>query len=453
MSRRLVVVGGDAGGMSCAAMVKRRDPDLEVIAFERGEYTSYSQCGIPYFVGGTISEAHDLVLREADEHRKRGIDVRLGWEVTEIDLDARRVHARRVEDGEEITEGFDTLMYATGAEAVIPDIPGAREATEPLKTIAAAERFRRGLARSHDRSRAVVVGGGYIGLEVAEALAHRGNEVVLLEAGPQLFPTLDPDMAEHVQRAAEDAGIEVRLGVEVEAVEHEDGIPRAVITGDGSIEARHVLLAVGQRPAVGLAREAGLAVGDTGALAVDEHQRAGDGIWAAGDCVESWHRLLQRQVNIALGTHANKQGRVAAVDMTGGEARFPGVIGTAISRICTAEVARTGLTEREAHDAGIAYATATVETETRASYWPTSEPMWIKLLAEPGSGRLLGGQIVGGASAGKRIDVLATAIWTGMAADELAWTDLSYAPPFSGTFDPVQIAARAVAKEAGSDRS
>jgi NADPH-dependent 2,4-dienoyl-CoA reductase/sulfur reductase-like enzyme len=199
---------------------------------------------------------------------------------------------------------------------------------------------------------------------------------------------------------------------------------------------------------VAVARAAGLQLGDSGALRVDDHQRCPghDGVYAAGDCAESHHRVLDRAVNIQLGTHANKQGRIAGVNATGGDARFPGVIGTAVSKICRYEVGRTGVGEAEAQDAGIAVVSATIEDRTRARYYPGAGPIWVKLVAEPGSGRLLGGQIVGVEGAAKRIDVLATAVWAGLAVDELALLDLSYAPPFSGVYDPVLIAAHATAK-------
>jgi NADPH-dependent 2,4-dienoyl-CoA reductase/sulfur reductase-like enzyme len=233
-----------------------------------------------------------------------------------------------------------------------------------------------------------------------------------------------------------------------EIVLDEAGKPRCVRTTDGELPARHVVMATGVRPDVELAREAGLEVGETGALVTDDEQRCAgaDGVFAAGDCVESWHRVLRRPMNVQLGTHANKQGRIAGANATGGDVAFPGVIGTAVSRICRYEVARTGIGEREAADAGIEVVAATIKDRTRAHYFPGAGPIWVKLVCEPGSGRLLGGQIVGVEGAAKRIDVLATCVWSGMAVAELELLDLSYAPPFSGVYDPLLIAARAAAR-------
>jgi NADPH-dependent 2,4-dienoyl-CoA reductase/sulfur reductase-like enzyme len=438
---RLAIVGGDAAGMSAATNALRTDPDLDVVAFERGAYTSYSACGIPYYVGGLIDDLDALVARSPEQHRRNGIDVRTEAEVVTIDLDRREL---TLAGGAH--EPFDKLVVATGARAVAPPIPGA-EATEPARTLEAAERLSAQVGRGgHD---AVVVGAGYIGLEMAEALVRRGLHVALVERGDEVFPVLDADMGAHVRDAAEALGIEVHTATSVEEVLlDDDGRPRGVRTTGGELPARHVVLATGVRPDVELAQAAGLPTGPTGALAVDDTQRCdgADGVWAAGDCVESHHRLLDRAVNVQLGTHANKQGRIAGVNAAGGSLAFPGVIGTAISRLCRREVALTGLTEAQAAEAGFDAVCDMVETSSRAGYFPGNGPVWVKLVVERGTGRLLGAQIVGEETAGKRIDTLAMAVWTGMAVDELQWVDLGYAPPVSGVLDPVLVAARVAAR-------
>ncbi|MEA2285844.1 MAG: hypothetical protein QOJ21_1887, partial [Solirubrobacteraceae bacterium] len=353
---------------------------------------------------------------------------------------------RDLQAREERTEGFDQLVLATGAEAVAPPIPGA-EATEPVRTIDAAERFRRAVSGAGES--AVVIGGGYIGLEMAEALVQRGVHTTLVEAEPQVMGTLDADMAAHVQDAAEGVGVRVMTATAVEEVIRDSaGEPCAVRADGETIPADHVVIATGIRPAVGLAEAAGLELGDSGAVKVDDHQRCPghDGVFAAGDCAESWHRVLDRAVNVQLGTHANKQGRVAGANATGGDLAFPGVVGTAVSRLCRYEVARTGISEREAAGAGIDAVAATIKDRTRAGYFPGAGPIWVKLVCEPGTGRLLGGQIVGVEGAAKRIDVLATCVWAQMHVAEIEQLDLSYAPPYSGVYDPVLGAARAAAK-------
>jgi NADPH-dependent 2,4-dienoyl-CoA reductase/sulfur reductase-like enzyme len=336
MARRLAIVGGDAAGMSAASAARRRDPDLEVVAFERGPYTSYSACGIPYYLGGLFDDSDRLVSRSPEEHRARGITVHTRTEVTGIDLAARRLTVLDHQSGDERTEGFDQLVVATGAEAVAPPVPGA-DATEPVRTVDAAERFRAALQRGGKHHHIVVIGGGYIGIEMAEALVQRDIPTTLIEAMPQVMSPLDADMAAHVQDAAEGLGIRVLVGTKVEEVLRDDeGAPRAVRAAGETIDADHVVMAAGVKPAVALAEGAGIDLGPSGAVAVDDHQRCpgNDGVYAAGDCAESWHRLLHKPVNVQLGTHANKQGRIAGVNATGGDVAFPGVIGTAVSRLC-----------------------------------------------------------------------------------------------------------------------
>ena len=447
MTDRLIVIGGDAAGMSAAATARRRDPELQIVAIERGAHTSYSACGIPYLVGGLFDDLDRLVSRSPEEFRQTGIDVRTRCEVTAIDLERRTVTVRDLDRQSDGEEGFDQLVYATGAVAVAPPVPGA-DACEPVRTLHQAERFRARLERAGSHH-AVVIGASYVGLEMAEAMVLRGLDVVLVERSTQVMSTLDAEMAAHVQEAAEGVGIRVMLSTALEEVRHDsEGRARSVLTSEGELPADHVVLATGVKPTTDLAEAAGLEVGPSGALRVDDRQRCPgvDGVFAAGDCVESRHRILERPVNVQLGTHANKQGRIAGVNATGGDIAFPGVIGTAVSKICHYEVARTGISECEATDAGIDVVSVTVKDRTRAGYYPGSGPIWVKLVAEPVTGRLLGGQIVGVEGAAKRIDVLAVAVWAGVRVGELELFDLSYAPPFSGVYDPLLVAARQTAK-------
>ncbi len=445
MPERLAIIGGDAAGMSAASVARRRNPELEIVAFERGPYTSYSACGIPYFIGGVFEDADRLISRSPEEHRANGIAVHARTDVTAIDLERRVLTVRDRSAQREREEPFDQLVVATGGEAIPPPVPGA-EAVEPTRTVDAAERFRASLERGGQR--AVVIGAGYIGLELAEALVDRGLAVTVVEKADQVFGTLDPEMAAHVQDGAEAHGIRFVLSTAVEEVlVDEAGRPKGVRTSHGELPADHVVMGTGARPSVALAAAAGLEVGETGALRVDDHQRCPgrDGVFAAGDCAESLHRVLGRPANVQLGTHANKQGKIAGTNATGGDARFPGVIGTAVSRVCKYEVGRTGLTEAEARAAGFDVAVAEVKDRTRAGYFPGAGPIFVKLVAEAGTGRLLGGQIVGVQGSAKRIDVLATCVWTEMAVDELVLLDLSYAPPLSPVYDPLLVAARAAA--------
>ncbi len=445
MSQRLVVVGGDAAGMSAASQAKKRQPDLTVVAFERGRATSYSACGIPYWISGAVSNEADLIARTPEQHRAAGIDVRMRAEVTAIDVARRLVRWHDLEGGLEGTEPFDHLVYATGSVPLRPDVPGIDAlGVHGVQVLDDGVALRRELESGRVR-RVVVVGGGYIGLEIAEACRVRGLEVTVVDRSATPVGTFDPDVGELISDAVRGMGIALVLSEEVTAVEvGPDRRARAVITASGrELPADLVVLGLGVRPNVQLAKEAGIPLGLSGGVAVDRRMRTQiEGVWAAGDCVESQHRLSGQRVVVALGTHANKQGRVAGINIGGGYATFPGVIGTAITKVCDLEVARTGLSSKEAEAAGYAFVTAAVDSTTKAGYFPGSRPIRVKMIAERRTGRLLGAQIVGREAAAKRIDALAICIWNEMTVDEILSLDLAYAPPFSPVWDPVLIAAR-----------
>ncbi len=296
--------------------------------------------------------------------------------------------------------------------------------------------------------RAVIVGGGYIGLEMAEAFILRGLQVSLVTRGAEVMETLDPDMGALVSQTLIDVGVELYRGETLTGFEVRNGRAVAVVTDRRTLPADIVVLGMGVRPNASLAGEAGIPLGVKGAIEVDARmQTRVEGIWAAGDCAASMHIVTGQPFYVALGTVANKQGLVAGTNIAGGEAVFPGVAGTAVSKICKYEVARTGLHEGDLRAAGIDYAAAVIDSRTRAGYYPGAGKITVKLLAEKGNGRLLGGQIVGREGAAKRIDVLAAALFTGMTVEDLIFLDLSYAPPFSPVWDPVQTAARQLVKE------
>ncbi len=444
MTQRLVVIGGDAAGMSAASQARRlRHPDdLEIVAIERGAWTSYSACGIPYYVGGMVDPLDELVIREPDAFRAKDIQVRMHTEATELDLGRRRV----LLDDEQWLD-FDLVMIGTGARPLRPDVPGLdAPGVHGVATLADAQRIRTEVLERAPR-RAVVLGGGYIGVEMADMLLRRGIQVTVVLADPLPLALLDEDMGERVCAAMSAMGIEVVTCAPVRAVETgEDGRVRRVLTESSMHPADIVVLGLGVRPDAGLAAAAGLPVGDSGGLRVDDRQRCAEGVWAAGDCTEATHRLTGKPIAIALGTHANRQGRVAGTNIGGGDARFAGVLGTAVTVVGETEIGRTGLSLREIEQAGLDADTTTLESTTRAGYFPGAESIVTKLLHERVTGRLLGAQIVGGRGSAKRIDVLATALWNEMTVSDLADVDLSYAPPFSPTLDPVSITARKAAR-------
>ena len=441
-----MVIGGDAAGMSAASQARRlRGPrDLAIVAFDQGNYLSYSACGIPYFVGGVVEELDRLVVRTPEQFAtKQDIDARIRHKVTEIDLDKGAVKITDVDEGTEAWEGFDQLLVATGATPRRPPLPHAD--AEGIFGVQVLDDGRAIFETMRERRprRAAVIGGGYIGLEMAEAFQMRGLDVAVVEAGSHPMPSLDDEIADLIADAMQGMGIAFHGSEPVEAFEVEDGWVSGVVTSRRTIPADIVVLGLGVAPNVALAEAADIPIGPSGAIAVDRRMRTGaEGVWAAGDCAEKFHRVSRSPVSIALGTHANKEGRVAGINLGGGYASFPGVIGTAVSKLCDTEVGRTGLNEDEAGAAGFSFITAIVDSTTRAGYYPETQPIKTKLLAERSSGRLLGAQIVGKEGAAKRIDVLATAIWNEMSVDEFLNLDLSYAPPFSPVWDPVLIAAR-----------
>ena len=444
---KLVVVGADAAGMSAASQARKRRgaDDLQIVVFERGHFTSYSACGIPYWIGGSVQDRDALIARDPAAFRAAGIDVRMRHEVVAIDLDKHEVTARDLDGRREVHEGFDQLVYATGAVPLAPEWARIRDGgVFGVQTLDDGAAIHDWLDRAPRPRRAVVVGGGYIGVEMAEALVIRGLEVTLLEKSAQPMSTVDPDMGERVADAIREEGIAVRTNAHVQGLDTENGRIRAVVTPDGTLPADIVVLGLGVRPNTALAEASGIPLGVTGGVRTDLRMRVAglDGVWAAGDCVQTVHLISGQPVYVPLGTHANKQGRVAGINIGGGYATFPGVIGTAATKVCNLEVARTGLTEKEAAEAGYAFVTSSVESTSRAGYYPGAAAMTIKLIAEKRTGLLLGAQIVGRTEAAKRIDALAIAIWNRMTVEEMTSLDLSYAPPYSPVWDPVLIAAR-----------
>jgi NADPH-dependent 2,4-dienoyl-CoA reductase/sulfur reductase-like enzyme len=439
-----VVVGGDAAGMSAASQARRRrsPADLAITAYERSSWVSYSACGEPYHIAGHVDPLEALVARTPEQFAEMDIGVHIRHEVTAIDTASRTVTVRSRDDGAVFDETYDQLLIATGATAVRPPITGRDLAgVHELRTLDDAAALRAIADEGPDS--VIVVGGGYIGLETAEAFHERGWTVTVVSAHPGVLERgLDPDLGMEVADAMRRRGIEVVTQTRVRCILGTDRVEGVEIE-DEMKPAKAVVLGLGSRPEVELAEAAGIPLGPTGAIAVDATQRTSvDGVWAAGDCAEVMHRVTGRPANIHLGTVANKTGRVAGINLGGGDAAFPGALGTAITRVCDTEVASVGLRRTEALEAGFDAVEGTATGTTTAGYMPEALPMTIRAVAERGTGRLLGAQIVGGEGAGKRIDVFATAIWNHMTASDLEWVDLSYAPPFSGTWDLVAIAAR-----------
>jgi len=441
---KCLIIGGDAAGMSAAMQIRRRQPTWEVTVLERSNFTSFAACGIPYLIAGDVGELDDLVVVSPQVFRSdRGVDVRTEWEAVRLDLDARTVLAQTPSGDEEL--GYDRLLLATGAEPVQPPWPGAElEGVSSLRTLVDAERILRQLQAPTER--VVIIGAGYVGLEMAEAFRRRGLSVTVVEKQMGVMGGSEATVNELVQRELTTHGVDLRIGMTVEGFEGEGSRLRAVVTDHGAIKADLALVALGVRPGSTLARAAGIELGASNAIRVDDHQRTStEGVVAAGDCAEVWHRVLEQPTYIPLALGANRQGRVAGTNMAGGDDRFPGIVGSAVMRVFDLVIGRCGVDEQAAERAGIVVGNAEASAGSRAHYMPGNDEVWVKITYREDDHRLIGSILAGHDQClGKRCDILATAITAGMTVEAVADLDLSYSPPFAPVWDPVlQVANKA----------
>ncbi|NLE47369.1 MAG: FAD-dependent oxidoreductase [Sandaracinaceae bacterium] len=451
---RVVVIGGVAAGMSAASQAKRRMPGAEVIVIERGPFISYGACGMPYNLEDPSREMEDLVVLTPEVARKkRGIDVRTKSEVLAIDTERKRVRYR--EDGSEVEEElhYDRLIIATGARPVVPPFPGTdlpgvfllRELDDGI----AIKRF----VAEKNVKKAIIVGGGYIGLEMADGLRGRGVEVHIIEMRDRVAAGFSAKPAELAAEELERHGVGLSLETRVEAIESSADHRLRVKTDKGDFEGDMVLLSIGIRPNRELAEAAGIAIGETGAIAVDEMQRTNiQDVFAAGDCAEARHRVTNAPTYIPLGPTANKQGKIAGANAVGAGERFAGIVGTAAFKVFDIELARTGLSLEEAERAGLSAFESSSEHGTRGHGYPGGGRLHTTLIVERGTGRLLGAQLAGDEGAAGRVNVYAAALASGATVGEIASYDLAYAPPFAPVYDPILIAATVAQKDLARQR-
>lgn len=436
---RLVVVGGGAAGMSAASVAKRREPSLDVVVLEAGDHISFSACGIPYWIGGTVEGSSErLVVRSAKEARERGLEVRMRTRAVDVDPDAHEITVE-TEEGTEMLE-YGTLCLAPGVEAVNPFDP--LDGVHTIRHLDDGIRLRDALA-ADPPEHACVVGGGFVGVEMAEAFVEQGWSTTLVHSRETLLNDIvAPSLGETVNERVRAAGVDLVLGQRAEELEGRDQV-EAVRTGEERVEADLVLLAIGARPRNDLAKQAGCELGPAGAVTVDDGMRTGvPDVFACGDCVAFEHRITGEPTFLPLALHANRSGRIAGENVVGGDERFPGVLGTAATKFEDLEVAATGLDVEQARETGFEPATETITSVTRAGYFPGSSEVDVRLVVDQGSQRVLGAQLVGGPGTAKRVDTVAAAIWMGATASDLEAMDLAYAPPFGPTWDPVAIAGR-----------
>jgi NADPH-dependent 2,4-dienoyl-CoA reductase/sulfur reductase-like enzyme/rhodanese-related sulfurtransferase len=447
--KRLVVVGGVAGGASAAARARRLCEHCEIIVFERGPHVSFANCGLPYFVGGEIAQQDSLLVQTPTSLKARFIlDVRINTEVLSIDRQTRRVKVREM-SGTEYEENYDALILSTGASPLKPPIPGIDRPNHfTVRNIPDVEKIM-AWSKGCQQCRAVVVGGGYIGLEMAEQLRHRDFNVTVVEALPQVMTPLDPEMAAWLHAELRTNGVALHLDDPVAAFEPPTGSEPArasivVLKSGRRLPADSVILGLGVKPEIGLARAAGLDIGERGGVRVNEHLQTSDPqIWAVGDAIEVRDFVTGQWSLIPLAGPANRQGRIAADNIFGRPSRYEGTLGTAILRLFNLTAGVTGANEKTLKRLGRAYRALHLHPNSHAGYYPGAEPIALKILFAPDTGKLLGAQAIGHDGVDKRIDVLATALKAGMTVHDLAGLELAYAPPFGSAKDPVNLAGMA----------
>lgn len=446
-AQKIVIVGGVAGGASCAARARRLNEDAEIVVFERGPFVSFANCGLPYHVGGDIADRRKLILQTPESFlAKHRLDVRVDHEVLSIDRAAQSVMVRNAKTGAEFAESYDALVLSMGAAPLRPPIPGIdRPGHFTLRNIPDMDAII-GWIDTKKARRAVVLGGGYIGLEMAEQLRHRGLEVALVDIAPQVLAPIDPEMAAILHEEMRAHGIDLHLGVgaakfdEPRADEHAMAA-MVELTNGKRLPADIVILGLGVKPEVGIARAAGLEIGARGGIRVDDRLRTSDAaIYAVGDAVEVRDTNTGEWALIPLAGPANRQGRIVADQLNGIDSRYAGTQGTAILRLFDLAAGCTGANEKTLKRLGRPYRAVHLHPGSHAGYFPGAKPIAIKLLFDPADGRVLGAQAVGEDGVDKRIDVLATAIKARLTVDDLAELELAYAPPFGSAKDPINLA-------------
>ena len=439
MGKHLIIVGGGAGGASAAAEAKRNDPELNVTVLQSGKFIAYASCPTPYYIGDIIKDENRLVARTPEEFLKRGVEVQLDTEVVNINCNASVVETR-----DNLMLPYDYLVIGTGTTLFVPDIPGRDlPGVYSLKNLEDAIQIKAWL-RERNAKKVVIIGGGFIGLEMSEALHAAGISTTIIHKDPLPANRWDRELSSVMLEELQSHGVEFIGNAQAKAIEKSSGDSLKVITEAGEWQGDMVLLAVGVRPNAALAKAAGLTIGKTGAIAVNFAQQTSvENIYAAGDCCESWNRVSRRWVNIPLGDIANKQGRVAGRNIGGKPLTFDGIVGAQSFRLFNLECAATGLSEKEALAAGF----VPISNITWGSAMAPSMGMkkiGLKLTADKSSGKLLGAQAVGVAGAVGRINALSVALWTGLTLDEIGYLDLAYAPPFSAAWDIIHNAAQAL---------
>ncbi len=442
---KVIIIGGVAAGMSAASKLKRLKEDTEIIVYEKGSDLSYGACGMPYFISDVIKEEASLIARTKDEFLKRGINVYTQHEVIKVDTDQKQLSIKDLENNTIIYDTYDKLIIATGASAIRLPVEGKTlKGIHTLKTLEDARSLKQRL-QDETVQKIAVIGGGFIGLEVVESIVESGKKAILIEREPQLMPQYDADIMAPITTMLARAGVEIHLGETVKAYQGDETVSR-IKTDKRTLSVDLVIEAIGVKPDTGFLEDSDIKRHDNGAVIVDKQLRTNlEDIYAAGDCATVYHRLKDSfTAYVPLGTHANKAGRIIAENIAGNPITFPGVIGSNHLKCLQYEIAKTGLSEKEAEALDLAFDTVMVKAANQAGYYPDAKPVHIKLTFERHTHRLLGCQMVGEKGVALRINIMATAIQAGMDAQTFSNLDLAYAPPFSPVWDPLQVATNQI---------
>ena len=440
---KVIVIGGVAAGMSCASKVIRSDKAAEVVVYEKGGFLSYGACGLPYYVGNFNDDYRRMIARTKEAFEESGIRCHLYHEVVHVDVEKKEVTVHDIKENRTFVDRYDKLMIATGAKAVMPPFEGSYLiGVHSLKTLEEGI-FLREYAKSNNIKNVTIVGGGYIGVECAEAFLHLGKEVRLIEAAERILTPFDEEMAELARLELEGKGVKLHLSEKVKRFHGQVAIEK-VETDKGIYDSDLVIVAVGVRPATEFLEDTGIERAKNGAILVNRKLETSiKDVYAAGDCILVYNKCLKEDSYLALGTTANKCGRIAGANMAGANQEFIGALGSAAIKVCDLELGRTGMSEMDAKRKGIPYKTIIVKAYDHPAYYPDPTPISIKLIYEEKTKKLLGAQTCGFKGAVLRVDVFAVAIHSGMTCDELGMTDLVYAPPFAGVWDAIHIACNA----------
>jgi NADPH-dependent 2,4-dienoyl-CoA reductase/sulfur reductase-like enzyme len=443
MNQEVVIIGGVAAGMSCAAKLSRKDSEARITVYEKGRHISYGACGLPYYIGDVIEDHMKLVIKEPEDFEDTNIDVNIMHQVIKVLPEEKKVIVKNLETGDEFEKGYHKLVVATGAEPVKPPFVDEKVGNVfTLRTVEDGQRIKEA-AISDKVERVVLIGAGYIGLELVESFHNLGKQVAVINRSANIMKPVDQEIRDILLEELKEKEIELNFNEEVERItQGQDGMVKSVVTDKGEHPADLVVVAIGVAPATRFLEGTGVDTLKNGAIVTNDRMKTSvEGIYAAGDCATIYHRILKKDVHIPLATYANRQGRLLGEILAGKDSSFPGGIGASVVKILDLTISATGVNENQAKDGGLEYETQFIKGYSNAGYYPGNKPLYVKYIFEKDSKVLLGAQLAGEKGAQHRIDALSIAIQKGMTLRELAYSDFAYTPPYSGAWDPLQVAA------------